>query len=64
MVLMLVMRMKPSMLEHNVTQHSKEDKAYFVQRKGGCGNPFRKTKLCKEYGDGKNITLAEVQARV
>ena len=37
-------------------QHSEADKAYFVQRKGGCGNPFRKTKLCKEYGDGKNNT--------
>lgn len=39
-------------------QHSEEDKAYFVTRKGGCGNPFRKTRLCKFYGDGKNSTCS------
>ena len=27
--------------------HSEEDKAYFRPRKGGCGNPHRKTQLCK-----------------
>ena len=34
-------------------QHSEDDKAYFVQRKGGCGNPRRKTRMCKYYKDGK-----------
>lgn len=40
-------------------QHSEEDKAYFVQKKGGCGNPFRKARLCKYYGDGKNNTCSK-----